>query len=370
MYLQSLKITQFKNYESQLLTFSPQLNCIVGRNGMGKTNLLDAVYYLCMCKSALGLRDAGLVNHAYDFFRLEGLFQKTEKQYKIVAKVIPRKRKEIECNGTAYSRMVDHIGLLPVVMIVPDDTRLATEGSEERRRFLDNTLSQLDQSYLSALVKYNRILKQRNAALKQMGQERRYDAALLSTYDQQLEGPAKLIFEKRNSFQSTFRDLLQQYYNKISGGQEEVDCIYKSQLLENSFGQLMQEAAEKDRILQRTTSGIHRDDLQFKIGGHPLKKFASQGQLKSYVLALKLAQYEVLKKDKKEPPLLLLDDIFDKLDRHRVKFLIQLILENEFGQVFITDTEMERLETILSDFALDYCKFVVEKGQVDQIEEH
>lgn len=331
---------------------------------MGKTNLLDAIYYLCMCKSAIGMNDAGLVLHGQDFFRLSGIFYKEKKKMEIVAKVIPRKKKEIECNGVAYPKLFDHIGLLPVVMIVPDDTRLASEGSEDRRRFIDNTLSQLDAAYLKALVTYNRLLKQRNASLKQMAAERRYDAALLATYDQQMQAPASLIYQRRHSFQDQLQPLLQEYYDYISGGQETVDCTYRSQLAEQSFSDLMAAAAEKDRILQRTTAGIHRDDLIFKIGDYPLKKYASQGQLKSYVLSLKLAQYEVLRKANKEQPLLLLDDIFDKLDHGRVQKLIKLLLDRNFGQVFITDTAEERLESIITGFALDYRKFVIRAGKV------
>ncbi len=362
MFLQSLKLTQFKNYENQQLELSPQLNCFVGKNGMGKTNLLDAIYYLCMCKSALAMPDSNLVLHNKDFFRLEGLFFKAEKKYKIVGKVVPRKKKEIECNAIPYKRLIEHIGFLPVVMIVPDDTRLATEGSEDRRRFLDNTLSQIDSAYLTALVQYNRLLKQRNAALKQMGAQRNYDPALLRTYDQQMEAPAGLIYQKRKDFQFLLLPLLQEYYSVISNAQESVSCSYKSQLHDTSFADLLQEVGEKDRILQRTTAGVHRDDLLFKIGDYPLKKYASQGQLKSFVLALKLAQYEVLRKEKKEQPILLLDDIFDKLDRSRVKHLVSLLLERDFGQVFITDTHEDRLGTILSEFALDYCTFVVNEG--------
>lgn len=331
---------------------------------MGKTNLLDAIYYLCMCKSAIGMNDSGLVMHQTDFFRLAGVFYKEKKRMEIVAKVIPRKKKEIECNGVLYPKLLDHIGFLPVVMIVPDDTRLATEGSEDRRRFIDNTLSQLEAPYLKALVTYNRLLKQRNASLKQMASERRYDAALLATYDLQMTAPATLIHDRRKTFQNELQPLLQEYYDYISGGQEMVDCQYKSQLLEQSFGELMTTAAEKDRILQRTTAGVHRDDLVFKISDYPLKKYASQGQLKSYVLALKLAQYEVLRKANKEQPLLLLDDIFDKLDRGRVQKLIQLLLDRNFGQVFITDTAEERLEGIIASFALDYRKFVIQEGRV------
>ncbi len=333
---------------------------------MGKTNILEAIYYLCMCKSPQGVTDAHLVMHDMGFFRLEGIFFKNEKKYRIVAKVQPRKRKEIECNEVLYPKLLDHIGFLPVVMIVPDDTRLATEGSEDRRRFLDNTLSQLDPKYLKDLMLYNRLLKQRNAALKAMAAERRFDATLLATYDQQIIAPGNYLHQERLAFQDRFLPLLQSYYESISSGQERVDCTYRSQLLEEPMENLLKTAIEKDRILQRTTAGVHRDDLLFSIDGTPLKKYASQGQLKSFVLALKLAQYEVLRQEKKEEPLLLLDDIFDKLDPLRVRQLIQLLLDRSFGQVFITDTDENRLEQILTNFSVDYRKFLVDQGQIGQ----
>ncbi len=331
---------------------------------MGKTNILDAIYYLCMCKSQQSLSDAHLTLHGEEFFRLEGQFYKNEKKYRIVAKVQARKRKTIECNDVAYTKLLEHIGFLPVVMIVPDDTRLATEGSEDRRRFLDNTLSQLDTRYLQDLVQYNRLVKQRNAALKQMGAERRFDAALLATYDQQLMGPGTYVHQQRHQFQERLIPVLQKHYEVISGGQEEVSCTYRSQLAESSLADLLEEAREKDRILQRTTVGVHRDDLLFKIGEYPLKKYASQGQLKSFVLALKLAQYEILRLEKKESPLLLLDDIFDKLDPSRVRHLIELLIQQDFGQVFITDTDEHRLAKILNDFTLSYRKFRVAEGKI------
>jgi DNA replication and repair protein RecF len=258
--------------------------------------------------------------------------------------------------------LLEHIGQFPVVMIVPDDTLLVTEGSEVRRKFLDNTLSQLDPVYLTNVITYNKVLKQRNMVLKQFAAERYFDDQLISSYDFQLAKPAQQIFEKRSSFIKEFTPLFETYYQKISGEEESVKCNYHSQLSEEKLENLLAQNIEKDRILQRTTCGIHKDDLKFFLGDHSLKNFASQGQLKSFVLALKLAQYEMLRSEKKINPLLLLDDIFDKLDRFRVEHLISLLMENEFGQVFITDTHENRVQNIIEKFNSDFKKFVIESG--------
>lgn len=364
MYLKQLILTNFKNYTYQSLDLSERLNCFVGRNGMGKTNLLDAVYYLCMCKSHFGLNDSLVRKHGEDFFRLEGNFVKEEKKEKVVAKVIPRKKKAFERNDAQYDRLMDHIGLLPVVMVAPDDTAIAREGSEERRRFLDNTLSQLDRLYLRHLVKYNRLLQQRNALLKQFAAERRFDEKLLRIFDEQMLEPASYIVRTRQQFSDKFEPKLKENYRVISDKQEEVGCIYKSKLLTESFEDLLEAATEKDRILQRTTIGIHKDDLAFKISDYPLKNFASQGQLKSFILALKLAQYEFLRAEKGVAPLLLLDDIFDKLDNNRVRQLIKLILERNYGQTFITDTDERRLEEVLEGAGSDFKMFNVKNGEL------
>jgi len=340
LYLEKIKLTQFKNYEVEELIFSTRLNCFVGKNGMGKTNLLDAIYYLCMCKSSMSLNDRNVIQRAADFFRLEGHFKIEDKKHKIVAKVIPGKMKTFEQGDVPYKKLLEHIGLLPVVMIVPDDTELAKEGSEVRRKFLDNTLSQSDPKYLEYLVAYNRVLK----------------------FDMQLLEPAAYIAEQRMAFVESFSPVFEEYYKVISGAQEMVRCTYASSLKEQEFSTLLEHAREKDRILQRTTVGIHKDDLKFFIDDFPLKKFASQGQLKSFVLAMKLAQYDFLRILKKKKPLLLLDDIFDKLDRSRVEQLISLLVKGEFGQIFITDTHERRIEEIIEGFGTDYQKFIIQSG--------
>lgn len=365
MHIEQLKLTNFKNYEQEAIACSPQVNCFVGLNGMGKTNLLDSVYYLCMTKSHNGLIDSNIVRHGADFFRLEGIFQKEGKRDKIVAKVIPRKKKEFERNDVPYSRLADHIGEYPVVIVAPNDTSIILEGSEVRRRFLDNTLSQLDSIYLHALLRYNKILEQRNALLKQFAEKRTFNESLLETYNTQLVDPTNIICEKRKAFIASFCTVLQEIYDFIAMQRETIDCQYESKLLATPFDQLLTETSEKDRLLQRTTTGIHKDDLDLKINGYPAKQFASQGQLKSLVLSLKLAQYEILRREKKIQPLLLLDDIFDKLDKTRVSQLLKLLLEKSFGQIFITDTDEHRVTAIVQQLNAPYRKFRIENGSAD-----
>lgn len=365
LHLRRLILTNFKNYEKQVIDCSPAINGYVGLNGMGKTNLLDAIYYLCMGRSYFRFTDLNLVRHGEDFFRLEGVFSVDEKTEKIVAKVGKGRKKVLERGDVPYQRLSEHIGLLPVVIITPDDTSIVNEGSEERRRFVDNTLSQLDPTYLRHLITYNKVLKQRNSALKQMAAQNRYVPDLLAVYDEQLLGPAAYIHEKRQSFTVDFEPELRRIHFLISGEREQVACQYKSQLQEEDLAKLLEQRREKDRILQRTTAGIHRDDWIFEIEGQTLKKFASQGQLKSFVLALKLTQYNWLKNEKKSSPLLLLDDIFDKLDHQRVQHLLELLIQGEYGQVFITDTAQDRLSKILSNLKTQYLQFVIFNGTAE-----
>lgn len=362
MHLSTLKLTQFKNYEAQHLALSHRLNCFVGANGAGKTNLLEAVYYLCMGKSYASTPDQYAVRHGDDGSRLEGEFSVAagEPAERIVIKIQKRKRKVIERNGAVYERLADHVGRYPVVIITPDDSRLVLEGSETRRRLLDNSLSQTDPAYLNHLITYNKLLANRNAMLKEL--DGRVDnTGLLAVYDLQMEAPAAYIHAKRQAFIGPFTELLTEAYATISGNREEVDIDYRSQLNETSWAALMEERRDKDRVLQRTSGGIHRDDLVFTQEGHPLRRVASQGQLKSFVLSLKLAQYRLLERNTRRTPILLLDDIFDKLDRDRVRQLLQLVLTSAFGQVFITDTDPERV-TALVDEATDWKRFLVEDG--------
>lgn len=536
MHLDTIKITNFKNYESANLTFSPQLNAFVGLNGTGKTNLLDAIYYACMCKSYFLASDSDVILRGSDFLRIDATFQKQDKRERIVAKVQARKRKIFERNDVPYPALSDHIGLLPVVMIAPDDTDLIKEGSEERRRFVDNALSQLDNLYLRHLMFYNKIVEQRNATLKKWsetnpnhskffekaenteGSQKSNWQDLIDTYDSQLLPSANYIFEKRQAFIVDFEPVFNHFYKKITDERETVSIVYESQLLTDNLSNLLHRNREKDRILQRTSAGIHRDNLSFEMNGKPIRKFGSQGQLKSFVIALKLAQYHVirikhlklnnyselnfnkqlinknelnnytelnantnentlntinslalrnsldnhselnledninldnvldkikinnvsnsaliLREDLNTPielelnneltinppklnnnlasnnvelndkliinhselndestinnfklndestinseleinnlllndkPLLLLDDIFDKLDEQRVQNLVQLIVSQQFGQIFITDTHIERIEKLSTDLGVHFKKFDIENGIV------
>lgn len=364
--LKSLKLTNFKNYETLSLEFSDSLNCIVGENGMGKTNLLDAIHLLCLGKSHFQYSDKQLIKIGEDFYRLEGTFRRLNKKELVVAKYQKAKRKTIERNKSAYKRLSDHVGLMPLVIIAPDDAQLILEGSEERRRFMDFSLVQLDQLYLQHLMQYNKTLQQRNALLKAAPHPLEIDFDLLETYDQLLETPATYIFEKRTAFLEQIYPVFQEYYEAISGGKEAVELSYRSQLQEQSLSELLQATRDKDAILQRTTKGIHKDDLKLEIKEQKLKNFGSQGQLKSYLLAMKLAQYELLRQEQEITPILLLDDIFDKLDAKRVRQLLDLLLERSFGQIFITDTHQDRVADILENvrYKTSFKKFVIQDAQL------
>lgn len=362
MHLQQIKLTNFRNYEFETVEFSERLNLISGLNGMGKTNLLDAIYYLCMGKSHFQSTDRNVVRKGEDFFRLEGHFS-LEKPEKIVAKVVPGKQKVMERNDAAYARLSEHVGMLPVVFLAPDDTALALEGSEERRRFMDNTLCQLDQRYLDELLTYNRILDKRNALLKQFAEQGGFNPLLLETYNHQLEAPATYIFQQRQWFIGLFQPAFNQFYGSISEEAEPVECEYRTQLSQGNFTEMLEKTADKDRFLERTSVGVHKDDLIFSMKSLPLKRFASQGQLKSFVLAMKLAQYELLRQHKQKLPLLLLDDLFDKLDDHRASQLISLLVSGDFGQVFITDTHPERAEEMAKKYGGDYKKMRINQGK-------
>ncbi|PHI18733.1 DNA replication and repair protein RecF [Lewinellaceae bacterium SD302] len=368
MLLTRFLLTNFKNYDYQLVDCAGRFNCFVGENGSGKTNLLEAIYYLCMGKAYDSSSDQYAVQHGEDFFRLEGRFSDGKvkgSEDRIALKVQKRKRKVIERNGKAYDRLADHVGRYPVVIVVPDDVRLVHEGSEYRRRLLNNSLSQTDPVYLEKLLTYNKVLSQRNALLKQAGGQP-LSGGLLEIYDQQLLEPASYIHAARQAFVKPFTEQLRAAQVMISNEKETVGLRYRSQLNDQSMEELLAERTEKDRILQRTSGGIHRDDLVFTQEDHPLKKVASQGQLKTFVLSLKLAQYHLLRQQSGKRPLLLLDDIFDKLDSKRVTQLLQLINQpEEYGQIFISDTDPERMQRLLASVVeTDYAQFRVAAGSL------
>jgi DNA replication and repair protein RecF len=365
MYLEQLSVINFKNCAEAELSFSDGVNAFTGDNGAGKTNLLDAIHYLSLCKSYFNPIDTQQIKQGADFFIINGAFIKNDKEEKIACAVKRNQKKQFKRNKKDYQRLADHIGLFPLVMVSPYDTSIIIEGSEERRRFIDNVLSQTDNGYLDEVIAYNKILANRNAFLKLIADTGRYDPHLLEVMDEQLIASGTSIFNRRRVFMEKFTPIFDQHYAFLTEGAEQVQLIYESQLLEVDFASLLQKSIEKDRVLERTTSGIHKDDLQFVIHGMPVKKFGSQGQQKSFLIALKLAQYTFLTNEKGFKPLLLLDDIFDKLDDKRVAKLMQMVSENDFGQVFITDTSEKRVEEIFNRIGTEVKLFKVAGGEVN-----
>ena len=371
IHLATLTLTQFKNYASQSLELSPGLNCFVGQNGAGKTNLLEAIHFLCMGKSFSPNADSYSIRHGDDGTQgstvPSGILDTGERD-RIVVKVQKRKRKIIERNGAAYERMAEHVGRYPVVVIAPDDSNLVLEGSELRRRLLDNSLSQSNPEYLTQLLTYNKLLSQRNALLKEL--EGRPDPTdLLDIYNQQMAAPAAYLYARRKDFITPFTRALTEAYAAISGNRELVDVTYRSHLHDATWVELTTARADKDRLLQRTSGGVHRDDLVFTQNGHPLRRVASQGQLKSFILSIKLAQYDLLKSATNRTPILLLDDIFDKLDRQRIRQLLQLVLSTGFGQVFLSDTDPERVTALIDGAKTEWKRFLITDGTVQPAED-
>jgi DNA replication and repair protein RecF len=365
MYLQQLSVINFKNYAEAGLTFSEGVNAFTGDNGAGKTNLLDAIHYLSLCKSYFNPIDTQQIKQDTDFFIINGTFNKNEHDEKIACAVKRNHKKQFKRNKKDYQRLADHIGLFPLVMISPYDTSIITEGSDERRKFIDNVLSQTDNRYLDEVIIYNKILNNRNAFLKLIADTGRYDPHLLEVMDEQLIEAGTSIFNKRKLFMESFTGIFNQHYQYLTGDAEKVELIYESQLLQEDLAALLKKNIERDRALERTTAGIHKDDLVFVIHGMPMKKFGSQGQQKSFLIALKLAQYTFLTMQKGFKPLLLLDDIFDKLDDKRVTKLMQKVSDNDFGQVFITDTSTSRVQNIFKDMGVAIKIFEVTGGKID-----
>ncbi len=366
MFLQKLSLLNFKNYEEAELAFSEDVNAFVGGNGEGKTNLLDAIHYLSMCKSYFNPIDSQNMKHDGDFFLVQGTFRNHDQSEHIYCGLKRSQRKIFKRNQKEYERLADHIGFLPVVMISPTDTGLITEGSEERRKFIDSIISQFDKSYLDDLISYNRVVSHRNALLKQFAQSRRFDASSLEVWDDQMIVLAEKIYDRRLDFVNKFLPIFRDYYKFISQDREEVSVFYESHLHKGNFSDVLKAALEKDRIMQFTTVGIHKDELVFTIEGHPVKRFASQGQQKSFLIALKLAQFDFIKEIKKMKPILLLDDIFDKLDNLRVKRLMELVSKENFGQIFITDAHPERVTKVFEEIDVEIMTFAVKNGTVNK----
>lgn len=347
MFIKNLKLFNFKNHSEKSFDFSPEINCFVGNNGAGKTNILDALHYLSMAKSFLGNLDAQNILHESDFFAIEAEIQGEEKNDIIKVQLPKEGKKIIKKNDKTYERIADHIGFLPSVMISPYDANLISDGSESRRKFLDAMISQTDSDYLFALIQYQKTLQQRNALLKYFAKNRTFDLDSLEIYNEPLNKFGTQIFEKRQRFVASILPTIQHFYEIISKGNEKVTVIYESNLNEQNFEEILSENLEKDRVLTYTSRGIHKDDLLFVMNENLIKKFGSQGQQKSFLIALKLAQIKRIKDITNKNPILLLDDIFDKLDDNRVSQLIELVNQQNFGQIFITDTHRERTESVV-----------------------
>lgn len=365
MHLRSLQLVHFKNYEELEIELNPFINCFVGPNGSGKTNVLDAIYYLSMCRSYLNPVDRQNVGFGKPFFMIHGHFFKAEKQLSVQCHYKPGSKKIFKKNKREYEKLSDHIGLLPAVMISPYDRDLIAEGSEVRRKWMDGIISQSSKTYLNLLQRYYKILEQRNALLKHQYENGFFDRESMEIWDEQLIETGVEIHSERKRFLAEFIPVFRHFYAFIGAEQESVDFSYKSQLNEADFRSVLEDLRRKDSLTQYTNGGVHKDDLVFTIQDHPVKKFGSQGQQKSYLIALRLAQFEWLKSHLKEKPLLLLDDIFDKLDQYRVEKLIQLVSEERFGQVFITDTDFSRMHHILERLQLDKSFFEVKTGVVN-----
>lgn len=364
MYLKLLSILNYKNIEQSESQFSPKLNCFLGDNGAGKTNLLDAVYYLSFCKSFFYAIDFQSIRHGADFFMLQGKYSRNDNEEIISCGYKAGQQKQFKRNQKVYKRLSDHIGLFPLVMVSPSDSALIQGGSDERRRYIDSVISQYDPVYLDSLIRYNKALLQRNNLLKRFAESGKFDIETLSIYDEQLITQGSIIFNKRIEFVNQLIPVFQDFYSTISGGKEQVILEYVSTLHVDDFRTQLEESIDKDRITQFTNVGIHKDDLNLLLGVHPIKKIGSQGQNKTYLVALKLAQFEFLKQASGIKPILLLDDIFDKLDSSRVEKIIQLVAEDRFGQIFITDTDREHLQKLITDMNIDHAVFTIYDGQI------
>lgn len=364
MFLRQLSLINFKNYPEFEATFSEKVNCFVGSNGMGKTNLLDAIHYLSFCKSYFNLSDSQNIRHDESFFVLRGEFEKSGEQNEVYCGLKRNQKKIFKRNKKEYDRLSEHIGQFPLVMISPSDSELIYGSSEVRRKFLDGIISQYDKLYLDKLISYNQVLKHRNALLKHFQESRSFDSETLEIWDDQLVTYGKFILDTRQHFLRRFIPLFNHYYRFISDSREEVSLVYESSLGDRDFKTALLTSLPRDRAVQYTTVGPHKDDLEFRLGDHSLKRFASQGQQKSYLLALKLAQFEFIKEEKLTTPLLLLDDIYDKLDEERFTRLMEMVSSPKFGQVFITDTHPERMELLLNTKKIENRIFVISTNPV------
>jgi DNA replication and repair protein RecF len=363
MILKKLSIINYKNIREATLALSPKLNCFIGHNGEGKTNVLDAVYYLSFCRSANNPIDSQVITHGQDFLVLEGLYADEKGEEESVYCGMKRgTKKHFKHNKKEYKRLSEHIGLVPLVLVSPSDTILIEGGSEERRRLMDVVISQYDHPYLESLTRYNKALQQRNALLRQDDEP---DLSLMQIWEEQMAHEGERLFAARAAFVEQLEPMFQQIYQHIAHDQEEVSLQYVSHCQRGPLLDVIQRDRMKDRAVGYSLHGIHRDDLEMMLGGYPMKREGSQGQHKTFVLALKLAQFDFLRRTHRgTTPLLLLDDIFDKLDARRVERIVELVASDDFGQIFITDTNRDHLDQILAGGHHDYRLFNVEGGEI------
>jgi DNA replication and repair protein RecF len=357
MNLNTLSLINYKNFESQVFDFDVKINCFVGANGIGKTNALDAIYHLAFGKSYFNPIALQNINHNAEFFVVDGNFTKKERPEKIIVSLKRGQKKVIKRNGKAYEKFSEHIGFIPLVIISPADRDLIIEGSDTRRKFIDSVISQSDKSYLSQLINYNKVLSQRNALLKYFALNNTFNSDTLAIYNEQLHTYGTELFKKRDAFLKTFIPIFKERYEAISQSKESIDLQYKSDLFTSDLKDLLRQNINKDKALQYTSVGTHKDDLVFLIDDFPIKKFGSQGQQKSFLIALKLAQFDFIKQQSGVSPILLLDDIFDKLDENRVAQIISLVDDEHFGQIFISDTHAERTEEVIKQTHQSYKMF-------------
>ena len=365
MWLKRISILNYKNLEQVDLAFSRKMNCIIGRNGMGKTNLMDVVYYLSFCKSATNPIDSQNICHDQDFFVVQGFYETDDGDpEEVYCGLKRRQKKQFKRNKKEYTRLSDHIGLIPLVMVSPADSLLIAGGSEERRRFMDVVISQFDREYLDALIRYNKALLQRNTLLKA---EVEPEEELMAVWEEAMAASGEVVYRKRREFIDEFIPVFQSYYSYISQGREQVSLAYESHAAEGNLLELLAASRQRDRIMGYSLKGVHKDDLIMQLGDFPIKREGSQGQNKTYLIALKLAQFEFLKRTGSHTtPIVLLDDIFDKLDASRVEQIVKLVAGDSFGQIFITDTNRDHLDKILKKIEGDYKLFEVDNGMVNE----
>ena len=359
MILKKLSLLNYKNIAENSFEFESKINAIVGKNGIGKTTILDAIYHLAVGKSYFNPLSTQNIKHGEEFFVIDGVFEKENRNEQIICSYKKGQKKILKRNGKIYEKFSEHIGLIPIVIISPSDTDLIIEGSETRRKFIDTVISTFDTSYLNTLINYQKTLQQRNALLKYFALNQVFDADNLNIYNEQLSEFGHLIFYKRKDFLEKFIPVFKELYEVISENAEKVTIEYESQLYDNNLETLLNQNLQKDRITQYTTCGIHKDDVVFNIADFPVKKFGSQGQQKSFLIALKLAQFDFIKKHTKTLPILLFDDIFDKLDAFRVQQIVNMVNNDVFGQIFISDTHPERTENIIKQTHKSYKIFKI-----------